>query len=146
MTVQELSQVYHLNREIEMNKRRLEELRAKIGATTPKLSGMPHSPNNTDSQTEQIAAEIVDLEAITKALQIQCIHERNRVMRYVTGINDSELRMIVTLRFVDGLTWEQVAFEMGEGYKTEALKKRCYYYIKHHGHDGSRKKWNKGRQ
>ena len=70
MTVQELSQVYHLNREIETYKRRLDKLKAKIGASTPKLSGMPHNPSQTDSQTEQIAADIVDMEAIIKSLHI----------------------------------------------------------------------------
>ena len=131
MTVQELSQVYHINREIAINKRRLEELRGKIGATSPKLSGMPHNPSgNMDSQTERLIAEIVDLEAITKALQIQCIHERNGIMRYIGKIRDNELHMIFILRFVDGLSWESVAAEMGVGYRADAIKKRCYRYLK----------------
>ncbi|MBR4542232.1 MAG: hypothetical protein IKO54_08750 [Lachnospiraceae bacterium] len=133
MTVQELSQVYHLNREIEAYKRRLDKLKAKIGASTPKLSEMPHNPSQTDSQTEQIAADIVDTEAIIKALQIQCIHERSRLTRYIDKIQDSEIRMIFLLRFIDGLSWDMVAAEMGEGYRVEAIKKRCYRYIKRHG-------------
>ena len=43
MTIKELSQLYHLNREIEMDKRRLDEL--ELLASSPKaqnLDGMPH--------------------------------------------------------------------------------------------------------
>ena len=145
MTVQELSQVYHLNREIETYKRRLDKLKAKIGASTPKLSGMPHNPSQTDSQTEQLVAEMVDLEAITKTLQIQCIHERNRLLRYINRIKDEEIKDMFILRFVDGLSWDMVAYEMGEGYKTEAVKKRCYRYLAHHKHGGRRRNWNRHR-
>lgn len=130
MTVKELSQLYHLNREIEMLQRELSELEAKIGPKSPQLTGMPHSPNRAESLVERLASEIVDLQAIIKAKQIQCIHERNRLERYISGIGDSETRMMFTFRFINGLTWDQVAKHMGEGYMGESLKKKCYRYLK----------------
>lgn len=130
MTVQELSQLYYLNREIEMDQKRLEELEAKIGPKAPQLTGMPHGSNNTDSITERLAAEMVDLQAIIAAKQLQCIHERARLERYIEGIDDSETRMMFTLRFINGLSWHQVARCMGDGYMGDSLKKKCYRYLK----------------
>lgn len=130
MTVKELSQLYYLNREIEMDYKRLEELEAKIGPQSPRLTGMPHGSNHTDSPTERLVAEIVDLKAIIKTKQIQCIHERSRLERYIGGIGDSETRMMFTLRFINGLSWNQVAKHMGDGYMGNSLKKKCYRYLK----------------
>ena len=130
MTVNELSQLYYLNREIEMDRLRLEELEYKIGPASQKFTDAPHNPNRGVSSTEQLAAEIVDLQAIIAAKQIQCIHERARLERYIEEIADSETRMIFTLRFVNGLPWDQVAASMGTGYIGGSLKKRCYRYLK----------------
>lgn len=130
MTVKELSQLFHLNREIEMLQKELAELEAKVGPKSPQLTGMPHSPNQAESLVERIATDIVDIQAIIAAKQLQCIHERARLERYIDGIADSETRMVFRLRFINGLTWEQVAVHMGEGYMGDSLKKKCYRYLK----------------
>lgn len=130
MTVNELSQLYYLNREIEMYKRRLIELEYEIGPASPKLSGMPHSQNGNSSPTEQLVAEIVDLRAIIAAKQIQCIHERARLERYIAEIPDSLTRSIFEYRFANGLPWGQVAAHIGGGNTVDSVKKRCYRYIK----------------
>lgn len=132
MTVKELSQLYYLNREIEELQKELERLEAKIGPQTPKLTGMPHGSNMSSSPTERIIAEMVDLQAIIKAKQLQCIHERARLERYIGGIDDAEIRMMFTFRYVNGLPWHQVAKHMGEGYIGDSLKKKCYRYLKAH--------------
>lgn len=130
MTVKELSQLYYLNREIEMDQKRLEELEAKIGPQAQRITGMPRGSNVVDSPEERLVLEIVDLQAIIKAKQIQCIHERSRLERYIENIEDSETRMMFTLRFINGLSWYQVAKHMGEGYIGDSLKKKCYRYLK----------------
>ena len=43
MTLKELSQLYYLNREIEMDKKRLLELEARAVSCSSDLSGMPRS-------------------------------------------------------------------------------------------------------
>ena len=130
MTVNELSQLYYLKREIEMDRRRLLELEGKIPPSSPQLTGMPHGSGGNSSQTEQLAAEIVDLQAIVAAKQIQCIHERTRLERFIAGIPDSLTRAIFEHRFADGFTWEQVAAHIGGGNTTGSVKKRCYRYLK----------------
>ena len=129
MTMKELSQLYWLNREIEMDQKRLEELEWSAIPGSPAISDMPPGPHSNDSKVEKLAAEIVDLKAIIAAKQIQCIHERQRLERYIAGIPDSLTRSIFQLRFSNGLPWNQVAASIGGGNTTESVKKRCYRYL-----------------
>lgn len=130
MTLKELSQLYYLNREIEMDQQRLEELRAKASAPgSPNYDGMPKSPSY-ENRLERYIAEIVDLEAIISAKITQCIYERNRLERYIADIPDSLTRQIFTLRFINGLSWLQVAYSIGGNNTEQGVKMICYRYIK----------------
>lgn len=130
MTKKELSQLYWLNREIEMDKRRLEELEALATSTgTQNLDGMPHMSGYGDALARCVA-ELVDLKAIIAAKQQQCVYERNRLERYINSIEDSVTRQIFKARFVDGLNWDDTAAALG-GYNTpEGVRKRVYRYLK----------------
>lgn len=130
MTLKELSQLYYLNREIEMDKERLEALRARASAPgSPNYDGMPKSPSY-ENRLERYIAEIVDLEAIISAKITQCQHERNRLERYIADIPDSNLRMIFTLRFINGLSWVQLAFSIGGDCTADGVRMACNRYIK----------------
>lgn len=130
MTVKELSQLYHLNREIEMDQKRLAELEAAVSSPhSPNMDGMPHAPGYGDTLARNIA-EIVDLKAIISAKQQQCLHERCRLERYIAGIPGSLTRMIFTLRFINGLSWYQIAMHIGGGNTEESVRKRVYRYLK----------------
>jgi len=130
MTLKELSQLYYLTREIEADQKRLEELEQIAGAPSlSKLTGMPRASGMADSKVERLAAEIVDLQAIIAARQIQCIHERARLERWISEIPDSLTRQIFRCRFAEGMSWLQVADQIGGGNTIEGVKKRCYRYI-----------------
>ena len=128
MTLKELSQLYFLNREIEIDKERLTRLREQLSGKIQCMDGMPKS-SGMNNKTEQYIAEIVDLEAIISAKLTQCIHERNRLERYIADIPDSLTRQIFTTRFIHGLTWEQCAAHIG-GNTGKNLSNICYRYIK----------------
>lgn len=130
MTLKELSQLYHLGREIERDQEQLEELRAKVSAPSAQVcDSMPKSPGY-ENQLERYIAAIVDLEAIIRAKITQCVYERNRLERYIAEIPDSLTRQIFQLRFINGLTWLQIAYSVG-GNNTEAsVKMVCYRYLK----------------
>lgn len=129
MTLKELSQLYYLNREIERDQERLEQLRASVSAPgAPNYDGMPKSPS-FENRLERYIAEIVDLEAIIQAKITQCLHERNRLERYIAEIPDSLTRQIFQLRFINGLTWTQIAFSVDGGNTEEGVRKRVYRYL-----------------
>ena len=112
MTLKELSQLYYLNREIEMDQHRLRELEAKALPGAQVITGMPHGTGVVDKVGEY-AAEIADLRGIIEAKHQQCLYERSRLERYIAGIDDSLTRQIFTYRFINGLPWVQVAACIG---------------------------------
>ncbi len=131
MTVKQLSQLYWLNREIEEDQRRLDRLQAEVESiSSPGADGMPRGGSSRHGKVEHLAAEIVDLQAIIAAKQIQCIHERCQLERYIAGIPDSLTRMVFTFRFVNGLPWSQVAACIGGNNTEYGVKKICYRYLK----------------
>lgn len=130
MTIKELSQLYYLNREIERDKERLSVLRSK--ASSMGASGFDGLPKSgcLGGRLEQCIAEIVDLEVIIQAKITQCLHERNRLERYISDIPDSITRQVFQLRFVSGLPWAQIALSIGGGNTEEGVRKRVYRYLK----------------
>ena len=128
MTKKELSQLYYLNREIERDKERLDRLRMLASSPSgPNLTGMP-SGSSFDNRLERLCAEIIDLEAIISAKVTQCVHERNRLERYIADIPDSFIRQIFQLRFVNGLNWQQVAASIGNN-TADSVRMACNRYI-----------------
>lgn len=130
MTIKELSQLYYLNREIERDRERLSILRSK--ASSMGASGFDGLPKSgcLGGRLEQCIAEIVDLEVIIQAKITQCLHERNRLERYISDIPDSITRQVFHLRFVSGLPWAQIALSIGGGNTEEGVRKRVYRYLK----------------
>ena len=131
MTLKELSQLYYLNREIEMDQRRLRELEAKALPGAQVLTGMPHGSNVADI-VGRYAAEIADLRGIIEAKHQQCLYERSRLERYIADIDDSLLRQVFTYRFVNGLPWLQVAACIGGGNTADSVRMACYRYLEKH--------------
>ncbi len=128
MTLKELSQLYYLNREIEMDKQRLEELERKSLSGERKLTGMPRGGDAVD-KVGRYAAEMADLRGIIEAKRLLCMHERNRLERYISDIEDSLLRQIFTYRFINGLSWRQVAACIGGGNTEDSVRMLCNRYI-----------------
>lgn len=131
MTLKELSQLYYLNREIEMNQRRLRELEARALPGAQVITGMPHGSGVADI-VGRYAAEIADLRGIIEAKHQQCLYERSRLERYIADIDDSLLRQIFTYRFVNGLPWLQVAACIGGNNTADSVRVACNRYIEKH--------------
>lgn len=131
MTLKELSQLYWLNREIELNKERLAELESKLELirSASSFSDVPLHGGVNVNKIERYVEEVVDLQAIISSKQQQCIHERNRLERWIADISDSLLRQIFTLRFINGLSWPQVAAHIGGGNTEAGVKMACYRYL-----------------
>lgn len=130
MTLSELSQLRDLKHEIEMDEKRLEDLRGSISSpSAPALTGMP-SGSHYDSRLERDVAAIVDIEATIREKQSRCIRERAKIEKYITDIPDSFTRQIFTLRFVEGYSWEDCAAHIDGPNTAKNLSTICYRYIK----------------
>ena len=129
MTKKELSQLYYLNREIEEDKRRLEELRTAAVGGAAKITGMPHV-GGTGRNLENVAILIAEAEQLLDLKIKQSIIEYNRLNRYIQDVEDTLMRQILSMRYVNGLSWVQVAMHIGGGNTEESVKKQCYWYLR----------------
>jgi hypothetical protein len=129
VTTQELSQLYYLNREIEHLKTRIEELECIATSSTSRITGMPHTTDISD-KVGKYASEIADLKELLDLNLKKCFYELNRLNRYISSIQDSEIRLIITLRYINGLSWRQIAFSIGGGNTEDGVKKIVYRYLK----------------
>lgn len=129
MTLKELSQVYYLNREIEQDRERLEELRKKAQSPSGSNLSGTFSGGTAESNIERYTAEIIDIETIIQKKITQCLHERKRLERYIADIPDSLTRQIFTLRFVNGLSWNDCAARLGGNNTWKNISNICYRYI-----------------
>lgn len=106
MTKKELSQLYYLSNEIIINRELLAKLQADAESTTAQLTGMPGTSGKKD-KVGKTAADIADIKAILELKMQEYYHKLNRIMRYIESIDDSLTRQIMTLRYVEMMTWQQ---------------------------------------
>lgn len=118
MTKRELMQLYYLEKEIRALENRIEELEREIENCTRILTDMPKN-RNRNNKIAEIAAEIVDVKRLLDLKRQERIYTRNRILRYIQAIDNCEVRLIIEYRFIDRLSWQQVANRMG-GYATAA--------------------------
>lgn len=112
MTKQELSQCYYLNKEIKQLEKELHELDGKEHKPI-NLTGMPHSTAISDD-VARLATQRAELHRLISLKLEECMIARARIERYINGIEDSEMRMILRLRHINGLGWLQIALHIGK--------------------------------
>ena len=120
MTKRELSQLYYLRREIAQEEKRLRQLEEAATDTSVNISGLPHVQGITDRAA--LAAEIADCRDIINAKLMQCRIEYNRLNRYIASIDDSLIRQIMTLRYVDCKSWWHVADGVGGNNTADSVR------------------------
>lgn len=114
MTLKELSQLYRLNREIE-----------GIKATISRLEARRPRKDEKNNQAD------IDLDYYRATLNNrleQCNIELARLNNYIADCPDSLTRQILSYRFIDGLSWDQVAAHIG-GITPGAAKMTAYRFI-----------------
>ena len=157
MTVKELSQLYRLNKEIAEEEERLAELDEEIRKDTNRLIALQNravSPSagsgggimssGEGSALENAVLRMIETEELLKAkitersacvaiIQgklIECFKERTRLEKYVAGIDNSYIRSLITLRFIELLEWGEVAEKIGKPEAECAIKKMVYRFLK----------------
>ena len=128
MTVQELQQLFYLNRMIEREQDKLDDLRSAAGLKSPAFSDMPKAPGAHDKIGE-LVPKIVDQEReIEKNIQAYT-QTRDRLQDYIRKVPNTRIKLILSLRFLDMMPWQEVADTIG-GKETEySVKQACYRYV-----------------
>ena len=117
ITIKELSQLHHLNKEIEQDSRRLAELETAIENYESLITGLPHIKN-----IEEKIALAADVRSAIETKKQLCTEEYNRLMKFITSIDDSYIRQIFSFRYINGFSWLQVAMNIGGGNTEDSIR------------------------
>jgi hypothetical protein len=112
MTKQELSQCYWLNREIEQLAEELKSLDGKEYKAI-NLTGMPSGGDVSDN-VSRLATQRAELHRLISLKIEECMIARTRIERFINTVEDSEMRMILRPRHINGMSWQQIAFSINE--------------------------------
>lgn len=129
MTLQELNQHYALLEQLQEAREQMEYFRSKATSITSRLTGMPKAQGVSD-KVGGFAAEIADMADTIAQLESQVRSSEERVSAFIKAIPDSNIRLIMRLRFIHGLSWVEVADAAGRWATEASVKSSCYRYLK----------------
>jgi len=129
MTRKEMARYLDLKERLERNEETLKSLRSTAEPGAQNVTGMPHG-NGVKDRIGDLAAEIGDFEAATAALRIKVEKAEKRVFSFIEGVDDEQMRLILRLRFVRLLTWQEVADIIGGNNTTDGVKSTYYRFMK----------------
>lgn len=134
MTHKELSQLYWLNKRIDNLENELLELETKACGCTSNITGMPHGGGVFD-KIGSYAVKIVELKSLINLKLQECLIERNRIERYINTIKENDMALMIRLRYINGMSYQQIGDEMG--YDRTSVAKKIKKYVSHNSHSNS---------
>lgn len=145
MTKKELSQLFYLNREIKQLQHKkellecdLKQLSTTVGSVQASQMQIPFKLHSvkvegiaiTDRKKWlKIKVELTDVKKLIELKSEQLVCEYNRLNRYIQSVDDSLIRQILELRFIEGLSWNNVADGVGGNNTEDSVKQACHRYI-----------------
>lgn len=125
----DLQQLFYLSKMIDRMNDQLEDLREKLDLHSPTISDMPKAPGSKD-KIGDIVPEIVDK---TRELEAE-IHELERrsdeLHAFIRQVPNIRIRLIMTYRYIDQLSWMEVAHKIGGRETEQTVSQTVYRYLK----------------
>lgn len=110
MTEKELNQLHWINKEIGVLKNQLEDLKSKSYVKGQEITDMPFGSGTSDKTADRAVA-IREIEELYEIKLKELYLVRGRIERYINTVEDAEMRLIIRLRSINNLSWEQIAAE-----------------------------------
>ena len=133
MDKRELMQIRNIIREIECLQRQLDraEYQTETRKTTVAVKGSMRDWPYVEHIIKLTGVDMEDYIRKVKRLRMKLKHRIDELMatveeaqEYIESIKDSDTRLILQLRFINGLTWEQLEAETGIPMTTAKRKYR----------------------
>jgi len=128
MTKKELSQLYYLKKETFELQRRIMELETLATNGTAKITGLPHSGIISDKVGKN-ASKIADLKIKLEENFKKCVTELDRITNFINSIENSQIRLMLTFRYIQCFSWQKIAFKL-DYYDESVPRKRHNYFLK----------------
>ena len=121
MTEKDIGQMYYLNKEIERLNEELNWMECKSMMKSPILTGMPFGGGVSD-KTADYAVRIEEIRNLIDISVKKLLHTRAEIERFLQEIEDPELRLIIRLRSINHLGWQEIGEELGMDRRTASRK------------------------
>jgi len=132
LSVEELNQLYYLNIETAKLQESLEGLESEI-ITLSERSGskLSHTPKHRGRRApiyklEDLLDSTTGLKKRIKRNLRKIQRERLRLEKYISTIEDVEIRLIFRLRHMEGMSWDEIGQQMHMHRTTVFRKHRAY--------------------
>lgn len=87
------------------------------GLQSFKIEGFPY-PEYSRKKTL-----LYSRKATLTELEMELLETLNKVEEFIASVNDSRMRRIINLRFIEGLSWNKVADHIGGGNTEDGIRK-----------------------
>lgn len=135
MTQKELSRLQNIQKEIRVIQRQINDVGRsprdynnaqyvfdKVKGST---SSYPYVETNFKVEGYDFGDYYTKLNKLKEKLGVklnELMDERDRVTNYIETVDDTVIRMILTLKYINGLTWYQIGMEIG--YSDRQVKRK----------------------
>lgn len=92
-------------------------LKAMVTKITPTIKQDAVSGGGNQDKMAETVAKLIDLEAEIDRAVDRYVDARNAVVGTVDKVTDARLHKVLSKRYVEFKTWEQIACEMGKSYQ-----------------------------
>lgn len=92
-------------------------LKAMVTKITPTIKQDAVSGGGNQDKMAETMAKLIDLEAEIDRAVDRYIDARNAVTGTIDKVTDARLHKVLSKRYVEFKTWEQIACEMGKSYQ-----------------------------
>lgn len=94
---------------------------------TMSVEGVAKDVDSARTQTRKaLAATISNL----WTAQARAARKQQEIVEFISSVDDSRMRQILTLRCVEGLHWPDVAAKMGAAESEDSVKQACCRFLK----------------
>ena len=138
MTEKELNEIHYIIIELKRLQKEKEELESKSIVKGQEITGMPGG-NITSDKVADYAVELAEIKELID-LEIKRLYiVRAKIERYIETIEDAEMRLIIRLRAINNMRWEDIGAELGMERTTVSKKYRNFLKLSHKSHNDSDK-------
>lgn len=127
MTLEESKQIHYIIKEISVLQRELAELKMKNPYKQNIINDMPRGGGGS-SDISDYASEVMELEDMLNYSLRKLQIERKKFEKFLTTVEDSEMRLILRLRCINNMGW----FDIGEELNIDrtTASKRFYNFFR----------------
>jgi hypothetical protein len=130
MTQRILAQLVHVRRELAQLNERKKQMAHRATALSYVIGGI--AGNGIRDKAGGYANELGYLDTMIDNAIARCVEMYREAALFIDSIADSEIRQILRYRYLDGMSWQKVAFAIGE-HDEQYPRRRHNAYLKKRG-------------